>query len=452
MPEDGKPLDGEEVLLDGNELAAGARVLLARRVHRSARTSSCSPTRPTSPATSGSRCGSRTWRPARSSTTRSPTPTTAAPGRRDGSTLFYVTVDEAWRPYRVWRHIVGTPGRRRRGGVRGEPTRSSGSASGRQPRRALHRDPHLVQADQRGVAARRRRAGRRLRRRRAPAARRRVRRRGRRRPAAHPAQRRRGELRAGGRAAARRPGVRRRRVLDAGDRAPGRHPAAFGGRVRRLPGALLPPRRADRAVGAAGVRRRRGAADHLPRADLHGRPGVEPGVHADPVPARLHLAGHAVHGLRPRPGDRRRSPCSSSSRCCRRRPGSATTRPPTSSTASGRSAADGTRVPISIVCREGHTARRVRALPAVRVRQLRDLDRPQLLDPPAVAARPRVRVRDRAHPRRRRDGPALVRRREDADQEEHVHRLRGVRRAPGRGRLDVRRRGWSPGAAPRAGC
>jgi oligopeptidase B len=25
----------------------------------------------------------------------------------DGSTLFYITVDEAWRPYRVWRHAVG---------------------------------------------------------------------------------------------------------------------------------------------------------------------------------------------------------------------------------------------------------------------------------------------------------------------------------------------------------
>ena len=53
-------------------------------------------------------------------------------------------------------------------------------------------------------------------------------------------------------------------------------------------------------------------------------------------------------------------------------------------------AADGTRVPISIVCREGHPARRVRALPAVRVRQLRDLDRPELLDLPAFAARPRA--------------------------------------------------------------
>ena len=27
----------------------------------------------------------------------------------DASALFYVTVDEAWRPYRVWRHAVGTP-------------------------------------------------------------------------------------------------------------------------------------------------------------------------------------------------------------------------------------------------------------------------------------------------------------------------------------------------------
>jgi oligopeptidase B len=26
----------------------------------------------------------------------------------DASTLFYITVDDAWRPYRVWRHVVGT--------------------------------------------------------------------------------------------------------------------------------------------------------------------------------------------------------------------------------------------------------------------------------------------------------------------------------------------------------
>ena len=27
----------------------------------------------------------------------------------DGSALFYITVDDAWRPHRVWRHIVGQP-------------------------------------------------------------------------------------------------------------------------------------------------------------------------------------------------------------------------------------------------------------------------------------------------------------------------------------------------------
>jgi oligopeptidase B len=27
----------------------------------------------------------------------------------DGSALFYVTVDDAWRPYRIWRHLIGTP-------------------------------------------------------------------------------------------------------------------------------------------------------------------------------------------------------------------------------------------------------------------------------------------------------------------------------------------------------
>jgi oligopeptidase B len=26
----------------------------------------------------------------------------------DASTIFYITVDEAWRPYRVWRHVIGT--------------------------------------------------------------------------------------------------------------------------------------------------------------------------------------------------------------------------------------------------------------------------------------------------------------------------------------------------------
>ena len=79
-------------------------------------------------------------------------------------------------------------------------------------------------------------------------------------------------------------------------------------------------------------------------------------------------------------------------------------------------AEDGEQVPISIVCRPAPARTRAaapaRADPALRVRRLRDLDRPVLLDRPALAARPRRGVRDRARPRRRRDGPPLVRRRQ----------------------------------------
>ncbi len=77
-------------------------------------------------------------------------------------------------------------------------------------------------------------------------------------------------------------------------------------------------------------------------------------------------------------------------------------------------AADGTRVPISLVCRKGTPRDGTRAVPAVRLRQLRDLPGPGLLHPGAVAARPGFRLRDRAHQGRRRDGPVLVHRRQAA--------------------------------------
>src|SRR3712207_7083174 len=48
----------------------------------------------------------------------------------------------------------------------------------------------------------------------------------------------------------------------------------------------------------------------------------------------------------------------------------------------------------------------------------------------ADAARPRLRHRRRAHPRRSGDGPRLVRGRQAAEEEEHVRRLR--RRDAGR--------------------
>jgi oligopeptidase B len=108
LAEDGQPLDGEEVLLDGNELAAGAGFFAL-----------------------GAYQPSRDWRRLAYSTDfsgderftiRIKDLATGAllsdeiPGAfygcswsLDGSALFYVTVDDAWRPYRVWRHRVGTP-------------------------------------------------------------------------------------------------------------------------------------------------------------------------------------------------------------------------------------------------------------------------------------------------------------------------------------------------------
>ena len=84
-------------------------------------------------------------------------------------------------------------------------------------------------------------------------------------------------------------------------------------------------------------------------------------------------------------------------------------------------APDGARIPISLVCRRGTP---------------RDGSAPGLLygygsyeismDPrfsaaPAVPAGPRLRLRDRARPRRRRARPRLVRRRQDAAQGQHLH-------------------------------
>jgi oligopeptidase B len=108
LAEDGQPLDGEEVLLDGNELAAGASFFAL-----------------------GAYQPSPDWRALAYSTDFSgderftirikdlasgallpdeiPGAFYGCSWSLDGSALFYVTVDESWRPYRVWRHRVGTP-------------------------------------------------------------------------------------------------------------------------------------------------------------------------------------------------------------------------------------------------------------------------------------------------------------------------------------------------------
>ena len=202
MPEDGKPLAGEEVLLDGNELAAGAAFFSLGAV-------SVSPDERllaySTDFSGDERFTLRVKDLATGSVLDDEVPDTyyGCAWSRDGSTLFYVTVDEAWRPYRVWRHVIGTPAADDVvvfeeadekfwlgvGTSRDERFMEIQTAS------KLTSEAWLLDAaDPAGsfavVAPRRHGRG--------------VQRRGGRRPAAHPAQRRGRELRAGRRAAARR--------------------------------------------------------------------------------------------------------------------------------------------------------------------------------------------------------------------------------------------------------
>jgi oligopeptidase B len=108
MTEDGSPLAGEQVLLDGNELAGD-------QPYFSLGAFSVSPDG-TMLAYSTDYAGDErfTMRIKNLNTgevvaDEIPDTYYGAAWSRDGSTLFYVTADEAWRPYRIWRHVIGAP-------------------------------------------------------------------------------------------------------------------------------------------------------------------------------------------------------------------------------------------------------------------------------------------------------------------------------------------------------
>jgi oligopeptidase B len=108
MPEDGKPLDGEEVLLDGNELAEGKAYFSigALAVSPDGKRLAYS-----TDFSGDERYTLRIKDLVSGETLADEVPDTyyGTAWSLDGSTLFYITVDEAWRPYRVWRHVIGTP-------------------------------------------------------------------------------------------------------------------------------------------------------------------------------------------------------------------------------------------------------------------------------------------------------------------------------------------------------
>jgi len=106
--EDGAPLDGEEVLLDGNKLAEGHDFFALGTFDIS------SDGRWLAYSTDFAGDERFTLRVKDLSTgevlaDEVPGTFYGSAWSADGSTLFYLTVDEAWRPYRVWRHTVGSP-------------------------------------------------------------------------------------------------------------------------------------------------------------------------------------------------------------------------------------------------------------------------------------------------------------------------------------------------------
>jgi len=107
IPAGGQPLDGEEVLLDGNKLAAGHDFF-------SLGTFRASPDQRWL-AYSTDFSGSERFTLRIKDLATGVTLPDEIPGTYggcawslDGSTVFYTTVDGAWRPYRVWRHRIGT--------------------------------------------------------------------------------------------------------------------------------------------------------------------------------------------------------------------------------------------------------------------------------------------------------------------------------------------------------
>jgi oligopeptidase B len=108
LPSDGQPLNGEEVLLDGNQLAAGHEFFSLGAL-------SVSPDEKLLAYSTDFAGDERYTLRVKDLATGEPLPDEipntfyGCAWSLDGSALFYVTVDEAWRPYRVHRHLIGTP-------------------------------------------------------------------------------------------------------------------------------------------------------------------------------------------------------------------------------------------------------------------------------------------------------------------------------------------------------
>ena len=108
MTEDGGPLEGEQILLDANELAGDSPFFSigAFDVSPDGRLLAYS-----TDLSGDERFTMRFKDLQTGETAPDEIPDTfyGSAWSADATALFYVTVDEAWRPYRVWRHLIGTP-------------------------------------------------------------------------------------------------------------------------------------------------------------------------------------------------------------------------------------------------------------------------------------------------------------------------------------------------------
>ena len=249
--------------------------------------------------------------------------------------------------------------------------------------------------------------------------------------AVHPAQRRRPRFRA-------RPGlgIRPHRAARSRRRPSPRASACSGVSTFRDWGVLGYRRGGPRAPRDAGLRDGRRLGARLRRAAVLGRLGA-----ATRSGLPRSSASATTRSSRPAPcsttTSRRASCCcASASRCW-----AATSAADYAQARDWATAQDGTQMPISLVWKRsfGDAGAAPRAAAPLRLRLVRALDRPGLLGAAPVGARPRRHLRGRARARRRRDGPSVVRGRQAAAQAQHVHRLRGLRAAPGRAGVHDRR-------------
>ena len=242
-------------------------------------------------------------------------------------------------------------------------------------------------------------------------------------------------------------------VGEEGDRANWRELArAPRGRVR---GRLRPVQGLPRDRGALrrdaqdphpALGRRQGLLHRLRRGRLHDEPRRERRDRHPHRALRVHLADDADDGVRLRHPDRRAPAHEAHAGARRLRLGQLPHRARLGDGARRREGAGVARLP------RGIPPGRQRADAAVRLRLLRRHHGPGLLGGARVAARPRLRVRARARPRRAGDGPALVRGRQAAEQEEHVHRLHRRHALPRGGGLRGRQAASRRWAAAPAAC